>query len=389
MPNRSNSGLAGIAIMLLAFGCAEPPTATRVSALEPMPARQPPPPPLTDLAPIDLGQGVVGNHWAYGVNDSGWVFGMNGFMNLGGTGVVWLTHAPNDPTDSLPAQVVNPGQGNGRGDYIAYWEDAVMLRGANGWTLSQSLHAPAGWPDTVSLDAMNDARLIVGWAKDPNRCTTTTQGGTTSTYCEQGPVAWVNDPLAGSWTPVAMSIPAPSDPASCRVRGVIPTGVNDAGMVVGYAKEVSLKGRGGGCPSRAIVWPTVSGPAVALPRSGTLSGYSYQPEDINDRGDITGIVASGSDYRAVRWRAGAGTAEVLNGYYAFGEAIDDCGRVVTSQGHLWEVDGSVVVRLQAPTGFTALKVRDFANGLAVGEANHSTFGWHALVWTLNACTPAP
>jgi hypothetical protein len=111
--------------------------------------------------------------------------------------------------------------------------------------------------------------------------------------------------------------------------------------------------------------------------------------DINDRGDITGTMWSGNDYRAVRWRSGTGTAEALNGYYSYGEGIDECGRVVTLQGYLWEADGSVVTRLVAPMEFTDLRVFDAAKGHAVGEARHSTLGRHALVWTLPACTPAP
>jgi hypothetical protein len=336
---------------------------------------------------IDLDEGVYANHLGYGVNDSGWVF----VANWDGPALVWLGLTPNSSTE-LPAGIGGSSQGNGRGDYIAYFEDAVMLRGASGWTLSQPLHPPAGWPDTVALEAINDARVVVGWGRDPSRCTTTTQRGRTSTFCPVSPLAWIYDSVAGSWTPFAMSFPVSSNPAACAVTGVFPQGVNDAGMVIAYVDERALtqsSGRDNDCgPARAIVWSTVSGPAVPLPTTGALAGYSYRPNDINDRGDISGTANTARDARAVRWRAGTGAIDVLNGYYAHGDAIDECGRVVTGEGQLWDVDGTVDFQLQPPTGFASSFVLDIGGGVAVGGgATGSGLGWHALVWTVGACTP--
>lgn len=370
------SGSLAVAVVLLVGACHDEPVAPAPSF-----GRQPPPPPLSGLAPIDLDEGMVRSHHGYGINDSGWVFVLSVKGDGSWDGLVWLTLTPHDST-VLPGAVTQPQGGNGRGDYITYWAK-VMLFGADGWTLGPRLYAPAGWPDTakgistgVQMIAINDARLVVGYAKDPNR----------SLY--SSPVAWIYDEATGNWTPFAMSVPASSNPTSCEVTGVYPQAVNDAGMVVGYATEKALL-RKAVCLRRAIVWETVTGPATVLPMAGTLVGYNYSVKDINDRGDITGTAYSGSDNRAVRWWAGTGTVEVLNGYYASGEAIDECGRVLAYQGYVWETDGSVVRQLVAPAGFTTPRVRDIARGVAVGHAYHSTLGLHALVWQLSACTPAP
>jgi len=335
---------------------------------------KPPPPSFNELAPIDLDQGTVSDHHGYGVSDSGWVFVAGDGDPSAKPGLVWLTLTPHDST-VLPAPVSSPRQGNGRGDYLAYAINAVMLRGAAGWTLSPPLPALAGWT-SVYVEAVKDSRLVVGHGKDPN-------GRWTA-------LGWVYDSLAGTWTPVPMLMPAPWTP-DCAVGLPGMVGVNDAGVAVAYVYGHALT-RKAVCPMRSFVWPSISAAPVMLPEVSTLPGWVYMASDINGRGDITGTMHSGNDYRAVRWRSGTGTAEVLNGFYSFGEAIDECGRVFTSQGYLWEADGTVVTRLVPPTGFPLdnwFRIFDTGSGLAVGEATSSTLGRHALVWTLPACTPAP
>ncbi|MET9399219.1 hypothetical protein [Kitasatospora sp. NPDC002965] len=173
-----------------------------------------------------------------------------------------------------------------------------------------------------------------------------------------------------------------------------PTGVNDNGVVVGYAY-----GSGQGNDTSAIRWNPDLTPTTLPP----LSGEDFaQALGVNDANLAIGISwpASRDRYRAtaVRWAAD-GTPTVLpplpGDQYSKPTAIGSGGAVVGVSGNgavehavAWRPDGTVVALAPLPGGTRSEAVDINGAGVAIGRSSTGSGTYRGVIWSSTG-TPTP
>jgi uncharacterized membrane protein len=314
-----------------------------------------------DFSVLDLsGDATWGR--AYDINDSGETAGQIGGGTLGPRAVVWdgttpsILNLPLGAWASYGIDINDQGQVAGM---VAIEASAYPTRWDNGTAVLLDLpHSPIYWGD---VRAINDAGQIVGRQNiqgSSNYLAPVRWDGTTAVYPHLGPPGWygemrdINDAgnAVGSvfhaswgWQPalwnnrVSPTLLAMPDVTENRVPTGHANAINDAEQIAGVVER-----------EYAVRWDYGVPTILDLPDGMWLGDVNLSIRDINNAGQIVGVVADNSGFYPTLWDGATPSLLPFPDDYYAGKAygINELGHVV---GAVWARTGDIYPALWAPT----------------------------------------
>jgi uncharacterized membrane protein len=315
----------------------------------------------TAISVSDLAAGTDLYGRALHVNAQGYVLGSLGTdpispKGFGYWGPTSATFNVIDPT----AGMTNIGKGNATGDWAEHYNfpRVWLVSAGNSW--SPTTLAPLG-SIAVIPNAINANRVVVG-------------------RTSAGPVRW-QDPNS---SPVLLPLPAISgiDASSGNAWGI-----NTSGDIVGSINATA----GTGTTTYALLWTGKGQSVTVLPGASSRSATG-----INDAGVIVGYSGSRGASYPMRWTPNGSGYTISNlatsTTHNLKGSINSCGRAVggiSGKGYVWDASGSLTLLplLPGATEAEATAINDA--GTIVGETKFVVKGkasYKPTLWTgIPAC----
>lgn len=318
------------------------------------------------IAVFDLAAGTSHYGRAVHVNADGYVLGLLGTDPVSPRGFgYWAPSSTTFNVIDATASMTDIGKGNAAGDWAEHYDlpRVWLISGTNSWT--PTTLAPLG-TSAVTPAAINASRVVVGRAS-------------------VGPVRWESP----NSTPALLPLPAISgiDASSGQAWGI-----NGSGDIVGSVKATS----GNINTVYALLWTANGQSVTVLPLAPGASSQSAT--GINDAGVIVGYyTGSGGKSYPMRWTPnGFGGYTILTLTTSTGHnlkgSINKCGRAVggiSGKGYVWDASGSLTLLPLLPNASEADATAINDAGAVVGETKFVVKGkayYKPTLWTgIPAC----